>query len=294
MQNVEVSDLKERMNEFLHEDDEYELCPYGIKDHEKIYYYGYINEKGYFIIYEDGTLVSKDEALLVFDAFVQSWSILTHKLNHYLQCATKRPLSTFENLSYSLKRFSKKHLWENRHLEHDIKSVQHMLAVVFDGQDTLKEKVKQLQTFKNEKFKESLLFEKNDIEHLANLDNEMNWTLYQQARSIEDAIVPMKKMLSSITNDFPFAKKYLNFTVLPLIKIMKQFTSEKTTEQNRESLKTFEMNHNGNHITFPEGDIGLNQFNKNMNKRFEVEFNKLYVSKLFNRTLNQYHFLLFP
>lgn len=284
MQNVEVSDLKERINEFLHEDDEYELCPYGIKENEKIYYYGYIDEKGYFITDEDGTLVSKDEALLVFESFVHSWSILTHNLNHFLQCANKRPLSAFERLSYNLKKFSKKYLWKNTHLENDIKSVQHMLAVIFDGQDNLKEKAKQLETFKNEKFKESLHFEKDDIEQLVILNNEMNWILYQQTRSIEDTIASMKQILSSITNDFSFAHKYLNFTVLSTIKLMKQFTSEKTIEQNRESLKTFELNHNGNYITFPEGDIGLNQFNKNMNKRFEVEFNKLYVSKLFNRS----------
>ncbi|WP_017727554.1 hypothetical protein [Halalkalibacterium ligniniphilum] len=278
-------DVEDHVKRLLKEDDEYELCPYGLTLNNRNYYYGYITEKGYFVIDENGSLVTKNEALPILKDFVQTGSILTESLEHFQKCVTKRPLAAFEKLSFNLEKINKKYSTPFRGFEDDLMNIKHMLTVIFDGQEQLKEKITELQTFKKEKIQERLFLEKGDINQLTLLNSEMNWILYKQALSLDNTMHSMKKIHEFISNEFTFGEKYLNLTVMPFNKLLEQFISQETVEQNRESLKTFEENHNGKYIQFPEGEIGFSLFDKNINKKSEVNFDTYFAPKLINDRL---------
>ncbi len=281
MQSIEVSELRDKISDFIQEDEDYQLCSYGILANDKMYYYGYSNEKKYFIVDMDGTLVSKEEALQTFDDFIYSWAILTDNLNHFIQCANKRPLSMFEKLSYNINKFSSNKA-KIRGVEDEVTAVKQMLATIFNGQEELKEKIKEAKEFKDTKFEESLHFTKEDIKQLILFNSQLNWILYLQAKSINESIEPMKKVYSYLKHEFGFVDNYLNFTHIALKQLLNHFTSETTINQNKESLKSFEENHNGNYVSFPNSEIGFTQFHKQMKKNFENEFNSIYVSNLYN------------
>ncbi|KHF38638.1 hypothetical protein [Halalkalibacter okhensis] len=283
MQIFQIVDIENKVKEYLEEEEDYNLCPYGIKANNKLYFYGHIEEKGFFVIDKEGIFMSRNEIIPVFKDFVQSWTILTDNYKHFEYCATKRSLSSFEKLKFNMENFQYKFKWKIRELEDEISNVNHMLSAIFNGQNQLKEKIKDVQTFKSEKFEEKLYLEEEEINQLISLNSEMNWILYQQAQSIDNAFDSLGQIYSFITKEFTFREKYLNFTIIALTKLIEHFTSAKTIQQNKESLKTFEENHNGNYIGFPQGETGFHMFNKNMQNKFNADFTSIYIPKLINK-----------
>jgi hypothetical protein len=282
MQSIEISELKNRLKENFGEIENFELCEYGIEVNGESYFYGHVQEKGYFIVNKSGAMVSKEEAISVFKKFVLSNGIVSRTMND-IQQYVKRPVDIFKNLYRRLQKFEDQLDRKILSLEEDIQSVQEMIDKASSGQKRLKEILDQLTLITNAKCQPGACLTKTDFDQMAKLSLEVDCILYQQGRSIKKAVTPMKNIRNFIKNELNIFERLFDLNLFTLDVILKQLTTDYIEIENRKSLQTFEQNPMGKALTVESGELDIKQLMQNSLDKFDYKFEHHFLPELLNK-----------